>query len=67
MIRQCIVSTCRRVFGCLGYDGKKWECTTCSEQEYCFTYLLQDPPLSDVTGGLCPPCFEEIMKNRKKR
>lgn len=70
MIRWCI--QCKEIFGCQGFDGKKWTCDGCDYRGSCDTKDMADPPAQDTTGGICNWCFEKIkiakhalrMKNR---
>ncbi len=59
MIRECI--QCKHIFGCHGYDGKKWKCNSCHEHDSCSIRAMLDPPIEDITGGICDWCFENLV------
>ena len=65
MIRECI--KCKHIFGCQGFDGKKWKCNSCGEYAFCATRMMLDPPVEDITGGICDWCFENLVAPRHNK
>ena len=59
MIRECI--HCKHIFGCQRLDGKKWKCNDCGEYGSCTTRIMLDPPVEDITGGICDWCFNHLV------
>jgi len=58
MIRWCI--NWKQIFGCQGFDGKKWTCDSCDYYGTCATRLIVDPPVQEITGGICDWCFDNL-------
>lgn len=64
MIRLCI--HCKHIFGCHGFDGTKWKCNSCRHFDSCAIRMLLDPPVEDITGGICDWCFDNLVDARHK-
>ncbi len=62
MIRVCVY--CNEVFGCVGYDGKKWTCRQCKYSDTCGVRFVPNLPARETTGGICDWCFEHAVNAR---
>jgi len=65
MIRVCI--HCKHIFGCQGLDSEKGKCSNCGLYNACTTRTMHDPPIEEITGGICDWCFENLVIPRQKK